>query len=161
MSLPDVLTVLAELAIGMAGFGGVASAFSGRERKFSPAELIRLQSLLLGSSSVVVGCLGFFVSAVSGLSDANATIVAAICSLPITIYFACTVVPEAWRLVFDPNATTSAGVVSIFSLMTAGILVSHGGVLLLSGSPPLLIFGFSLQLVLGLWVFARLLTRPN
>jgi len=45
--------------------------------------------------------------------------------------------------------------------MTAGILVSYGGVLLLSGSPPLLIFGFSLQLVFGLWVFARLLMRPN
>lgn len=161
MNLPDVLTVLAELAIAMAGFGGVASAFSGRAREFTPAERLRLRTLLINSSSVVLGCLGFFVATVSDLPDRSATIAAAACSLPTTLYYTSTDVPTAWRLVRDPAATTSGGIVSVFSLMTAGILISYVGVLVSWGSAPLLISGFSLQLAFGLWVFARLLMRPN
>jgi hypothetical protein len=59
-SLSEVFSLYAELALALAGFTGVASAFAGRERAFRPTELTRLQGILVNSASVLAGCLAFY-----------------------------------------------------------------------------------------------------
>lgn len=117
--------------------------------------------MLREAGSVLVGCLGFYVASALGASAPLATIGAAIFSLPITIYYAATIVPRAWRAVFDPDTSTSKGVVSVFGFLTAMMLIVFSGVFISGGSPALLLIGFSIQLAFGLWMFARLLIRPN
>jgi hypothetical protein len=161
MSLSEALGIYAELSVGLAGFGGVAAAFSGREREFRPAEKLRLDALLLCAGSVFVGCLCFFVALVFDHPEIQATIYAAVGSLPITAICFATVVPRAWKAVFDPDATSRPGITSLFTFLLAVTLISYVGVIVTEGSARYLIVGFSVQLAFGLWMFSRLLTRAN
>jgi hypothetical protein len=64
----DKFDLLAELAIAVAGFAGVASAFGGRERSFGPAELIRLKALFQFSALVLTGCFSLAALASAGIA---------------------------------------------------------------------------------------------
>ena len=161
MSFPEILSLFAELSIGLAGFGGVASAFSGRERTFSQMESVRLRSLLLSAASVFVGCLGFYCASIVGIEEVRSTSVAAICSLPLTSFFAATIVPPSWRSAYDPNTTTEKAHVVVFTIMTLAMIVAYLGTVVSGGSQAMLLVGFSVQLTFGLWMFERLLTRVN
>lgn len=55
ISHPDSFSLLAELAMALAGFSGVAAAFSGRDRSYQSTEFIRLVSLFLTSGVVFAG----------------------------------------------------------------------------------------------------------
>ena len=161
LSTADVLGIYSELAIGIAGFGGVAAAFSGRERRFMPTELIRLQSLLLSSASVVVGCFAYYVASVGEASEPRAIVAAGVFSLGITVFFSCTIIPRAWRGASDPESTSRVPILWVFTIMTVTILLTYSGTIALGGAPALLLTGFSSQLTFALWMIARLLTRPN
>jgi hypothetical protein len=160
-SLLDLLAVYSELAIGLAGFSGVAAAFSGRDRKFKPTELARLQTVLMSSASVVLGSLSFYVASTIGADPSTPTIAAAVTSLTCTLYYAFTVLPRAWRALSDPDSTSNKAVLTIFTAITVAILLAYAGCVLLRGLSTLLVAGFSMQLAYGLWSFTRLLTRPN
>lgn len=51
----DVLSLYAELSLGLAGFVGVVSAFSGRDRVFQPIEKVRVMHVLGCAGSVLAG----------------------------------------------------------------------------------------------------------
>jgi hypothetical protein len=61
----------------------------------------------------------------------------------------------------DPDSTTEVWVLFAVSTYGLSLLVLFGTVALQKGDPDLLVVGFSLQLLFGLWMFVRLLTRPN
>jgi len=46
---PDIFSLLAELALGLGGFTGVAAAFGGPERAYTAAERMRLLSIFLSA----------------------------------------------------------------------------------------------------------------
>lgn len=160
-SVPDIFSLLAELSIALAGFSGVSSAFAGRERLFRPMERTRLQAVLLASSSVLAGCLALYSASSVGLSEAASAAVAAVVSMVLTLPILAFLVPAGRRHMKDPDSTTETWVlyaVSVYSLVLLGLF---GFVAARQGGPDLLVLGFSCQLLFGLWMFVRLLTRPN
>lgn len=160
-SPPEIYSLLAEVAIGLAGFTGVASAFAGRERNFRPMERARLQAVLLGSSSALAGCLALYSATSLGLSYATGAAIAGGVGIVLTLPVLAVLVPSGIRHRQDPDSTTEKWV--IFSVVgySLCVLIILGAVVLRSGPPDLLVLGFSLQLLFGLWMFVRLLTRPN
>lgn len=160
-SVPDFDALLAELAIGLAGFTGVSSAFAGRERVFRPMERTRLQAILLGSSSVLAGCLARYSAASVGLDDADSAAISAVAGIALTLPVLLFLVPVSWRHQRDPDSTTEIWVIYVVSTYGLVLLGLFALVVFRLGDPDLLVVGFSLQLLFGLWMFVRLLTRPN
>jgi hypothetical protein len=160
-SIPDVYSLLAELAIALAGFSGVSSAFAGRERLFQPLERIRLQAVLLGSSSVLAGCLARYSAASVGLTESHSAAVAAAVGIVLTLPVLALLVPSGFRHRKDPDSTTELWVLYAVSVYSLILLALFGAVVMQLGDPNLLVIAFSLQLLFGLWMFVRLLTRPN
>jgi hypothetical protein len=161
LSDQDLIAIFAELSLVLAGFVGVASAFSGRERVYRPVEMVRLVHVLGAAGSVLAGCLFFFSAAAMGLSlegsyaaaGAGSALVVAIVILPLA--------RTTWRDSVRADATTEPWVmwfVTLVNLLVFALFVSAVFVGIRQG---LLICGFSVQLLLGLWVFARFLTRAN
>lgn len=160
-SIPDIYSLLAELAVAIAGFSGVASAFAGRERVFRPMERTRLQAVLLGSSSVLAGCLALYSAAGIGFGEAGAAAIAAVVCILLTLPVPAFLVPAALRHMRDPDSTTEVWVLWVVSIYSFVLLVLFGLVAARFAPPSLLVSGFSLQLLFGVWMFVRLLTRPN
>jgi hypothetical protein len=157
----DTVSVYAELSLGLAGFSGVAAAFSGRDREFRPTEHVRLQSVLMNAGSVLLGCFAFYAASATDVRHVSPVVAAALASLAVTLYYTLTVVPNAWRGLSDPESTSSRAILSVFTGLVVAEVLSYGGSVFLGGSPALLVAGFSIQLAFGLWTFARLLTRAN
>lgn len=47
MEQVEILSLIAELALGLAGFTGVAGAFGGRERVYTPADHARIEGIFM------------------------------------------------------------------------------------------------------------------
>lgn len=161
LSLPDLFALYSELAVAIAGFAGVASAFAGRDRRFRPTELVRLHGVLLNSSTVLAGCLAFYCASAMDLGSDAITRAAGAVSLVFSLPLPLVLVPRGWRYSRDPDSTTEPWVLYVIVVYGATIFGLYAGATLLADAAVLLVIGFSLQLLFGLWMFARLLTRPN
>ena len=107
MSFYDSVTLFAELSLGLAGFAGVASAFSGRERSFRPAERLGLMALMVLAGIVLAGCLTYVTISMKGLSDSFSRQASAfVCALG-TLLVAAKMLPELWRHSRDADATVA------------------------------------------------------
>lgn len=161
MSLNGFLPIYAEIAIALAGFVGVVSAFTGRDRQFRPTERTRFMYVAFCAGSVLAGSLAYFTFAGGGLDSGFATQAAAAASLLVTLFGAAPVIPAAMRAARQPDSTTETWSLWVFigGLVVESILFFT--TILVGGHPLPLLFGFSIQLLLGLWMFVRLLSRPN
>ncbi len=157
----STFALLAELALGLAGFAGVAAAFGGRDRSYAPVELARLRSLfgaaivVLAVSLLVLSLMSFdltpnrtyfWSSAVGGLLQAG-----------LTVY----VVPRAYQYAADSSASTTWWVVGAATLFTGTSLLLFGASLVLGGIKGAIVSALSIQLLYGIWIFVRLLTHRN
>jgi hypothetical protein len=157
----DLISIYAELSLVLAGFVGIASAFSGRDRLYRPIEMIRLVHVLGAAGSVLAGCLFFFTAAAGGLdldqslaaAGVGGALVVAIVILPTT--------RRAWRDSAASDATTEPWALWLISIVNILVFVLFLSTVFVGIRQVTLIGGFSIQLLLGLWVFARLLTRAN
>lgn len=161
LSLTDAIALYAELALALAGFAGVASAFAGRERRFRPVERLRLVGVVSLSASTFAGCLGHTVATIAGLTEHYASSIAALANLALLAPLVIRALPELWRRAKDADAQ-----VDNYSLLLVNSLFLCEIVLLaytLSGFGGgwQLVLAFSLQLLHGLWLFYLLLTREN
>jgi hypothetical protein len=77
--------------------------------------------------------------------------------LPAVIY----VLPSAWRHLGDPDATTELWVLLVTTISIATSLCLYGVTVALGSGPRLLLAAFTAQILVGLWLFGRLLTREN
>jgi len=160
-SLSEAIPLYAELAIALAGFTGVAAAFAGRERAFRPTELTRLQGVLGTSAAVLSGCLAFYSTKGLGLTERASQSVVALVSLFVTIYLLAVVIPFAWRSRGDPDSTAGPGALAMVTTIMSGAAFAYVLAATPWVGPGLILVAFSVQLLLGLWLFVRLLTRPN
>jgi len=156
----QTFSLLTELAIALGGFAGVAAAFGGRDRAYSISERIRLMTIFLSAGGALAGslCVLAFASAgaLAGPAFVWASALAAIAQLAHL-----RIVPTAYRLAIDPEASTLG---STLALLIAYVAVSLG-LLLMNAAVwreawPL-VAAFSVQLVWGLWVFFRILTQRD
>ena len=161
LSPEEMFPLYAELALGLAGFAGVVSAFTGRDREFRPTERVRFLAVVLASATVLVGTFAFFAASAGGCDHPIALKLAGTLSLAISLAMGAPLFATSWRAGKDPDSTTemwslylSAGTfVTLWMLYAAAAVTEIGYVALVSG--------FSVQLLHGLWMFVRVLTRAN
>jgi hypothetical protein len=157
----STFALIAELALGLAGFAGVAAAFGGRDRSYAPVELTRMRALFVHaalalSCSLLATSLLWF-----GLSLSQACFWSSALGLageaPSATYFSL----RAYQYVVDPRATTGwlAFLLTSIPAWLAAVLLALG--LITGGSMGFLVAGLSVQLLFGLWLFTRILTQRN
>ena len=153
--------LLAELGLGLAGFAGVAAAFGGRARDYGKVDFSRLMVLFSCAGFVVAGSLAVTTLAALGI-EGEATVV--IVSAATALIVAAAAVPllrTAYQNTRDaPDAAPPYVLViaTIFLITFESLLVLN---IFKGGKAGLLLAAYSLALIYGLWVFVRLMTRPN
>jgi hypothetical protein len=151
-------SLFAELSLALAGFGGVASAFGGSGRQFAPAELTRLRALFFHASlSLATSLLGISLIWL-GRSVPSVALWASALALSAQIPAASYFTLKAYRYAADPINSTTWPVFWAIVLPTWGAGGLYGTSLVSGGSMGLLALGLSVQLLLGVWVFVRVLT---
>ena len=160
ISIGDAVELYAELSLALAGFAGVVTAFTGRERAFRPIERMRLVGILVLSASVLGGCLAYVSASIAGLPEGGMESAAGIVGL-VLISPLFRMLPELWRRARDADATVDPWslylVTALFMIEVPLLLAAALGF----GSGWQLAVSFSLQLLQGLWLFFLLLTRQN
>jgi hypothetical protein len=156
----ETFSLLAELALGLAGFTGIAGAFGGRDRSYSTAERIRLLSIFLAAGGALAGSLCVLTFASAGGSETSAYIWASL--IAATVLLAqLSGIPASYRLAIDPHASTSMPVLAFalaYLLVCLGLL---GANLVVWREAWPLAAAFSLQLTFGVFLFARILIQRN
>jgi len=160
MDPQPAFALIAELALALAGFGGVAAAFGGRDRSYAPVEMTRLRVLFtnaflaLSTSLLAIGLL--FVTTTE-TACRWASVAGLLSQAPTSVYFL--------RLVYQHtvNQETTPGWRAFFFSLAAmiAIPVLFGTSIASGGSSALLVFALSTQLLYGLWIFTRLLIHRN
>lgn len=156
----ELFGLIAELAIALAGFAGVAAAFGGRERTFKPTERIRLLALFLNSGTILSGCGGVFILTLAG---AGSDLTFRVVGLAVGFLFGVPGVVwslRAYQSSRDPDSTSEPWALHLNSIYVFVFIAFCAGTALI-GSAYLLATAFWIQLVYGLWMFWRLLTRRN
>jgi hypothetical protein len=153
--------LLAELALALAGFTGVAGAFGGRDRSYSSGDLIRMESIFLSAGSVLLGTLCALTLCGAGFSDAVAYEWSSLVAASMLSPFFFRLTPRAIKLAADTAATTSSSVVALGSVQTlASVSILVGNFIAWGAAWPLLTAS-TLQIAWGLFLFARIMTHRN
>ena len=153
--------MLAELALGLAGFTGVAAAFGGRDRTYSTAERARIIAIFLSAGGVLVGTLCVLTLTATGGSATAAYVWASLVAATVQFSFLYLIIPQAYALAKDPEASTSIWTFGLAVTQCVASLCLLAGNLVGWREAWPLIAAFSIQLTWGLFVFARILTQRN
>ena len=156
----QIFSLLAELALALGGFTGVAAAFGGRDRTFTIAERTRLITIFLSAGGALAGslCVLTFASA-DALATSAFVWASALGATSQLLHLL--IIPRAYRLAIDPKAST---VGSTLALLVVYVAVSLGLLLvnaIVWREAWPLVAAFSVQLVWGLWAFSRILTQRD
>ncbi len=149
--------MLAELALGLAGFTGVAAAFGGRDRSYSDPDRARLLSIFLSAGCVLVGSLCALTLTSAGWSSGQSYRWSSLPAAAVLIPSFYSVIPQSYAFAKDPDATTSFAIVAIAVVANGvSVLLLAGNFIVWGEAWP--VFGaFSIQLAWGLFLFARVL----
>jgi hypothetical protein len=160
MDPQPAFALIAELALALAGFGGVAAAFGGRDRSYAPVEISRLRVLFSHAFlalSTSLFAIGLLFSRSVEIACLWASIAGVLSQTPTSAYFI--------RRVYGhtANQETSPGWWGfVFSLAAMGAIpLLFGASVALGGNPGYLLFAMATQLIYGLWIFIRLLLHRN
>ncbi len=157
----DAFYLLAEVAIAIAGFAGVASAFGGREKQYRDAELLRIRGLFELSALVLIGCFGIAVVHASGMSKQQAI---SLVSLTLVLAYGMVVfdVPlKAIKLYRNGESTVTVGALATaFSVYVIGLPLLAANMFVMREEWPLILV-MSLSILQSIWSFYRLVTRGN
>ena len=161
MNIENAIYLYTELALSLAGFAGVSAAFAGRAREFRPVERLRLLGLMSLSGVVLAGCFAFIISSTAEFSEGRVLVVTAIVSFILTFTVGIIALPTLWRRSRDADTTISQWSLYFVSGLYLAEVVLLGIPIVLPGSAWMILLGFSLLLLHGLWIFVLFLTRPN
>jgi hypothetical protein len=144
----------------LAGFAGVAAAFGGRAREYGKVDLNRLMVLFCCAGLVVVGALAVTALAAFGIDVKTVLVIVSAALAPIVAAAAA----PLWRTAYK-NTRETPDLAPPYVLVIAAVTVITFEALLVVnifiGDPGLLLGALSIALIYGLWVFVRLMTRPN
>ena len=154
------LALIAELALALAGFGGVAAAFGGRDRSYAPVEMTRLRVLFSHAFlalSTSLFAIGLLFATTTETACRLASVAGLLTQTPTSAYLL--------RLVYrhTANQETTPGWRGFLFSSTAMVAIPllFGASIASGESSPLLVFALSTQLLYGLWIFMRLLIHRN
>jgi len=157
----DTFHLLAEIAIAVAGFAGVATVFGGREKQFRYAELLRIRGLFQLSALVLTGCFGIASLDAAGMSNEQT-----ISFISIILVLAYGVVAldaplKAIGLYRKEESTVTVGaLITVWLLYVFGLPLLVANFLVIRQEWPLILL-FSLSVLVSIWSFYRLVTRKN
>ncbi|MEM9173731.1 MAG: hypothetical protein AAGC67_00715 [Myxococcota bacterium] len=156
----ETFGLLAELALGLAGFGGVAAAFGGRERAFRATELIRLRAVFF-SGGIVLACALCVQTllAIEALADSAVQVAGGLAILG-QLATSATNLRTAFQRADDPDSSSERWALQLSVFYTVTVLILSV-VCIATGQAWTLIGASTIQLLFGLWMFTRILTRPN
>lgn len=160
-SSAETFTLIAELAIAIAGFGGVAAAFGGRDRVFKPTERLRLLGIFTSAGTVFFGCLLWLVAFEAELAPTTIHRLVSVAMAVCVATLLASRLPVTFRHARDPDSTSGAWVLVVTSLYTVVLICAYVANALWFAASWMLAAAFGLQLLNSLWMFYRLLTRPN
>lgn len=158
VSPEDAFVVLAELSLALAGFTGIVAAFGGRARAYNAVERMRLGIILWSSGGVLSGCLLLFVVSAAQLSSEAAYITVGISMALVRAVSFFRIGPVSLSNLHDKDTTVSTRSFAFAHAWSLATLSLYVTAVALGGAAWPLLAGFSLQLIFGLMVFARLLT---
>jgi hypothetical protein len=157
----EIFQLLAEMAIAVAGFAGVATVFGGQDRSFSTAEILRLRALFQFSALIIFCCLGLIAMDASGMSRELSVLYISIAAVLTTIWCALDVPLKATKLRGDLDSSiTPLSLLIGFSPSVICVPLLSINALLLR-QEWLLITVFSYYILLTLWSFYRLLVNRS
>jgi hypothetical protein len=158
----ETFTLLAELALGLAGFTGVAAAFGGRDRTYAAIERFRLEGIFLTAAGAMVGSLCVLTLTGAGRPTTEAYRWASLVSAPVLLFTLLRIAsPSMLALMRDPNSSASPWIHALGTTLIAACLFLLAGNFIAWWDAWPLFAAFSLQLTWGLFLFARLLTQRN
>ena len=149
------LILFAELALGLAGFAGVAAAFAGPSRSYGPLEMSRLSGLFFNSGLTLGGSVLLLTLAAAGVKTELAFTTLSIVALVFMIVAGAVGLPPAYR------AAEQRWAVHASALTTGVLALVYGSNVWLGGEAWPVLAAFSWQLLYGLWLFTRILTRAD
>jgi len=161
MAPEELFPLYAELALGLAGFVGVVSAFTGRDRVFLPTERVRFIGVVMASVVVLVGCFSFFAARASEIEPGTCLRIAGVGPLLIALTMMTVMMPESVRAARDAESTTEPWSLALSFVVIATNIVLYGAAVVTDASYGCLVLGFSIQILHGIWMFVRVLTRRN
>jgi hypothetical protein len=160
MDPQPTFALIAELALGLAGFGGVAAAFGGRDRSYAPVEITRLRILFSHAFlalAISLFAIGLLFATTTETACRWASVAGVLSQTPMSAYFL--------HLVYQHTVnqeTTPGWLGFLFSCAAMVAIPLLFGTSIASGnSSALLVFALSTQLLYGLWIFMRLLIHRN
>ena len=152
--------LIAELALALVGFAGVAAAFGGAAREFRPTERERYVGLFFYAGVSLAGSLTVVVCSSAGLAESEVFRVASIVSLAGVLG----VLPRhrlAYLAARTPDSSSERWALYLTTASIIALLLVYAGNALVLASPWPLSAGYSMQLLLGVWLFFRILFRAN
>jgi hypothetical protein len=160
MDPQPTFALIAELSLALAGFGGVAAAFGGRDRSYAPVEMTRLRVLFTHAFlalSTSLFAIGLLFATTTETACRWASIAGVLSQTPTSAYFL--------RRIHSHTANQETtpgwwGFVYSFAALVA-IPLLFGASIFWEGGSVLLVFALSTQLLYGLWIFMRLLIHRN
>ncbi|MBW2495475.1 MAG: hypothetical protein JRE43_12040 [Deltaproteobacteria bacterium] len=157
----ETFELFAELALALGGFSGVAAAFGGRDREFREIERNRLTAVFLFAAISLGEALLVIALTHAGISPDQTYSITCLVSGLLLLLLLGIQFPPVVRLYRAGESTTSG----VFLLVALLFFVSCGSMFFWAAlyeheSWPLVV-GMSAQLMMGLWMFARLLLRSN
>jgi len=159
-SLDDTLTHLAELAVALAGFVGVVSAFAGRNRDYTTLERGRTIAVGVSAGSVLAGSLAHTTISTGGFSSSVAIRSSAAVSFLLIFVVLAPVQFGAAKALISRQAKQPwvfAVSLAVWSLNLAllGFSIAQ------PENALALVAAFSIQLLVGFWMFMRLLLQAD
>ena len=109
MDSSSALTLIAELGVALAGFGGVAIALGGHAREYAPMERQRILSFFSLAALCAAGSLLCIVLLVAGISESTTWRAASIFITAAQAGFIVFFLPRTLQFVRDPEFSTSFG----------------------------------------------------
>ena len=157
----DTFALLSELAFGLLGFSGVVAAFAGRDRTYALVEKQRLRGLFHIGGIVLIGSLAVPSLSSAGLANSATFRIVGTATVLCMLAFSMVNMPDSVRAMRDPDTTTTPWVTGINVAMLVVTISLFAADALWFGEAWPLLFGFSILLIHGVWVFFRLLTHRN
>ena len=156
----EIFQLLAEIAVAVAGFAGVATVFGGRERIFNISEVLRLRALFQFSALVLAGSLGLLAIDAAGISSEKAIIYISVALALATTICALDVPWKAFKLRGKVDSVTPLSLAIGFSPSVLCVpLILYNALFL--RQEWLLIAVLSYYVLVTLWAFYRLLVNRN
>lgn len=155
----DAFSLIAELALGLLGFSGVAAAFGGRERAFNYVERIRFRGIVIQSSVPLFGSLAAHAFASAGLEASELVLRTALVSAVLYLPVGLATMPGVIRSGRDATTSTEPWAVAIVWVQMTVALVLYAITIFGGGAAWPLICAFGSHLAMGVFIFWRILMR--